>query len=208
MNRRQAAALALPGALAWAVAACAALEPQPERVLAVPDLDGGPRTPLAIAPGIVHVLVFTSQECPIANAYAPTLRALAASWAQQPVVLFLVHVDPDLTAAAARTHATEYELPGTIVFDPHHDLAHHFGVATTPEAVVCTAAGCVYRGRIDDQWHDLGTRSAEATQHDLANAVAAVLAGNPPVVDAAPAVGCRLPAPRPRPSSSPTTKQP
>lgn len=173
--------------------------------LVVQDLEGRPRTPLVVAPGTVHVLVFTSHECPIANAYAPTLRDLAASWVRHPVVLFLVHVDPDLTAAAAQRHAQEYELPGTIVLDPHHDVAGHLHIEKTPEAVVCSPAGCCYRGRIDDQWSGLGARSPAAAQHDLANAVAAVLAGATRV-DGAPAIGCRVPEPRPRPRAgrSPT----
>ena len=113
----------------------------------------------------MHVLVFTSHECPIANAYAPTLQHLAASWRDAAVQLFVVHVDPDLTAAAAREHARAYALPGTIVLDPAHVLAAALGVTRTPEAVVLTAGGPAYRGRIDDQWRSLGTRAPAATTH-------------------------------------------
>lgn len=160
------------------------------------DLDGRLHAPAAVAAGQVHVLVFTSHECPIANAYAPTLQALAATWHAAPIRLFLVHVDPDLTPAAARRHAEDFALPGTILLDPRHDLARGFGVTRTPEAVVLTAAGVCYRGRIDDQWLALGRRAPEPTVHDLAAAVAAALTGRAPPASEVPAVGCLLPEPR------------
>ena len=72
-----------------------------ERRRAVLGLDGLCHEPLVVPKGHVHVLLFTSHECPIANAYAPTLRELAAAWAQLPVRLFLVHVDPDARPRAA-----------------------------------------------------------------------------------------------------------
>ncbi|MFY9344558.1 MAG: redoxin domain-containing protein, partial [Planctomycetota bacterium] len=162
-------------AAACALLALAACAPAP---IAVLDLTGGTHTPLAVPAGSVHVLVFTSHECPIANAYAPTLRDLATAWRDRPVRLFLVHVDPDLTAAAAATHARQYELPGTIVLDPCHDLARALGIQRTPEAAVLIAAGgpLFYRGRIDDQWRALGSRAPEPGQRDLAAAVDAALA--------------------------------
>ena len=50
----------------------------------------------------MRVLVFTSDECPIANAYAPTLGRLHEAWSEDPRVrLYLVHVDPDMTGARA-----------------------------------------------------------------------------------------------------------
>lgn len=185
MNRLRARWLALCGALATSCAAPPTLV----------DLDGAPVTPLMVPTGQVHVLVFTSHECPIANAYAPTLRELAARWQGSPVHLFLVHVDPDLTTAAARQHARDYELPGTILCDRSHHLAHELGVTRTPEAVVLAAGGLTYRGRIDDQWRALGKRVAAATTQDLADAVAATLGGRTPAQPFPAAVGCLLPEP-------------
>jgi peroxiredoxin len=182
-RRRQRAVLALLGPLA----ACASAE------LRLDDVEGHRHTPQHVDAGSVHVLVFTSHECPIANSYAPTLRELAAGWRELPVQVFLVQVDPDLTPAAARAHATAYELPGTVLLDPDRQLAASLGVTRTPEAVVLTATGLAYRGRIDDQWRGLGRRAPAAAQHDLRDAVAAVLAGQPVRGPFPPAVGCLLP---------------
>ena len=160
------------------------------------DLDGHPQTPLAVADGSVHVLVFTSHECPIANAYAPVLRELAEGWRHHPVRLFLVHVDPDLTATAAREHARSYELPGTVLLDPPQQLASHLGVTRTPEAVVLRPGHVAYRGRIDDRWHALGKSQPTATRHDLQDAVALALTGRDVPLPHPWAVGCLLPEPR------------
>ena len=162
----------------------------------VRDLDGQSHRPLQPEGNAVHVLLFTSHECPIANGYAPTIAALHAVWESEPRVrLFLVHVDPDLTAEQARDHAADYALPGTILLDPAHDLATACGVTITPEAVVLTSAGQLYRGRIDDQWRELGSRAPAPSQHDLRDAVRLSLAGERVPLPHPGAVGCLLPEP-------------
>ncbi|MFT4514991.1 MAG: hypothetical protein ACI89X_001239 [Planctomycetota bacterium] len=161
------------------------------------DCQGAQHAPLAVAGDDVHVIIFISHECPIANGYAPTLRELHASWASDArTKLFLVHVDPDFTAASAMAHAKDYELPGTLLMDPEQTLASECGATITPEAIVVTASGIAYRGRIDDQWRKLGSRAPQASQHDLADAVANVLKGQAVAQPFAKAVGCLLPEPR------------
>ncbi len=161
------------------------------------DLGGQGHAPLAVEGNNVHVIIFTSHECPIANGYAPTLRELHAQWSSEPrVQFFLAHVDPDIDPAAALAHAKDYELPGTILMDPQQSLARACGATITPEAVVLTTAGIAYRGRINDQWRKLGSRAPQASQHDLADAVANVLQGKAVAQPFPKAVGCLLPEPR------------
>lgn len=175
-----------------AITACAGPAPRPT----LRGLDGGVHDPLAVPRGRVHVLVFTSHECPIANGYAPTLRDLAAEWRDRPVTLFLVHVDPDLDSDTARAHARDYALPGTILLDPHHALARALGITKTPEAVVLTADGLAYRGRIDDQWAALGSHRPAPEHQDLRNAVARAERGEHTEPPYPAAVGCLLPEAR------------
>lgn len=186
-TRRFAAAL-----LVACAASCSAAVDHPRAL----GLDGTTNDPLTVPKGRVHVLVFTSHECPIANSYAPTLRELATSWQHAPVDLYLLHVDPDLDAATARAHATAYELPGTILFDRHQAIARTLGVTTTPEAVVLTTDDVAYRGRIDDQWAALGARRPAAATHDLADAVQRALHGERTPLPHPKAIGCLLPEPR------------
>jgi hypothetical protein len=181
----------LPTALLLAFAACAAESGDRGG-------RGGPEARdvvLPVSAGMVHVVVFTSHECPIANAYAPTLRDLARRWPPTAVRWFVVHVDAALAAADAARHAAEYELPGTVLLDPAQRLAAELGATRTPEAAVVTPAGLAYRGRIDDQWRALGARVPTATEHDLADAIEAVLAGRTPSPPRGPTVGCLLPEP-------------
>ena len=186
------AQVACSGAAAALLAGCGA-EPLGPNLL---DLDGVSHAPLDVQGDDVHVLIFTSHECPIANAYAPTLQTLQAEWADQPRVrLFLLHVDPDLSLEQARQHALEYQLPGTVLLDPGQAAASACGATITPEAVVLTAAGQLYRGRIDDQWRKLGSRAPAASSRDLAEAVALALDGTRSPEPHPKAVGCLLPDP-------------
>jgi hypothetical protein len=165
--------------------------------VSVRDLAGQLHAPLKVAGHNVHVLIFTSHECPIANGYAPTLARLSNEWDRDPrIQLFLIHVDPDLDSKSAKQHAAEYDLPGTILLDPTHALAKLCGATITPEAVVINSEGSVYRGRIDDQWRRLGSRAPAASQHDLDNAVRTALRGERVPKPHPKAVGCLLPEPR------------
>lgn len=171
-------------------AACASAAPP--RAVDDPAAD-----PLAVPPGRIHVLVFTTVDCPIANATAPQLAALAESWRSAPVTIFLVHVDPDVTADAAAAHAADHGLAGlTILLDPEHRLTRRVGATRTPEAAVLTAQGLQYLGRIDDRWRGLGQDSQTAEHEDLRAAVADLCAGRPVAVPRTTAVGCLLPEPR------------
>lgn len=165
----------------------------PSSKVTLTDLDGQPHAPQEVAAGQVHVVVFTSHECPIANAYAPTLGNLAKEWGNGRVRMFMVHVDPDLPVAAARKHREDYRLPGTVLMDPTHKLATALSAVRTPEAVVLTDAGVVYRGRIDNQWPELGVRTPKATKHELRDAVEVALRGDKVPSPHPPAVGCLLP---------------
>ena len=160
------------------------------------DVRGAAHCPLAADATHLSVLVFTSHECPIANAMAPTLGELAATFAGRPVYFFVVHVDPDLSPAAAARHAADYALPGTILLDPHHELARHLHIRRTPEAIVWQGQQVVYRGLIDDQWHDLGAHAQTASRHYLHDAILATLERRPVATPDTDPVGCLLPEPR------------
>ena len=66
------------------------------------------------------------------------------------------------------------------------------GATITPEAVVWAGGRVQYRGRIDDRYVDLGVERPAATEHDLADAITAVLAGTPVAHPQTQAVGCYI----------------
>lgn len=158
-------------------------------------LDGAAIDPFAVPPGAVRVLVFTTVDCPIANGYAPRLVELAREFEPQSVEWLLVHVDPDVDAEAARTHARTYSLPFPILLDGRQDLARACSVARTPEVAVWTRDGLAYCGRIDDRWRGYGKDGQVATQHDLRDALRAATEGHAPRLARVEGPGCLLPEP-------------
>jgi hypothetical protein len=181
-------------------------EPQPSSsgsMLALPsdpigpirllDLDGTPRDILPAGETNITVAIFIRSDCPISNRYAPDIRQLYADFHPRGVDFNLVYVDPSEDAEAIRAHLKEYEYPCPGLRDPTHALVAATGAHVTPEAVVFDANRKItYRGRIDDRHIDLGTSRSAATQHDLADAIAATHAGKPVAHPVTRAVGCYI----------------
>lgn len=143
----------------------------------------------------VTVLVFISDDCPIANRYVPELKRLQHQFGPRGVAFWLVHSDPSESAAEIRGHAREYQLDFHEIRDPHHELARLAKAEVTPSAAVFyPGQTLVYRGRIDDRFVELGRERPRATQHDLAEALEAVLLHKPVAVPVTKAVGCYIPA--------------
>ncbi len=149
--------------------------------------------PLPVNRGPATVWVFLTVDCPIANAYAPELREIGGRCRDLGVGVFLVHVDPGVTAEDAVAHARRYALEGSVVLDGEHRLVAHVGATRTPEAAVFDSAGELrYLGRIDDRFPALGARRATVSRHELREAIEAVATGAGAVPPAAPAVGCEI----------------
>lgn len=141
------------------------------------------------------VVLFTSTDCPIANRYAPEVKRLHDAFSPSGVVFWLVYPNPADTAEAVRGHLASFGYRMGALRDPGHELVRRTGARVTPEAVVFAGAGlseAVYRGRIDNRYVRLGVERASATEHDLRDALAAVLAGRPVPRAVTQAVGCIL----------------
>ena len=139
------------------------------------------------------VCVFLSTECPIANGYVPELNRqfLALREAKSGVHFFGVISDPATTRTAAAEHVVGFKYEFPVLFDSSGILAQVLKPTHTPEAFVVEAGGKIaYRGRIDDLYADLGKKRTQANQHELADAIAAVLAGKSLAKSYAEPVGC------------------
>ncbi|HEX2474735.1 MAG TPA: hypothetical protein VHK01_08320, partial [Lacipirellulaceae bacterium] len=64
---------------------------------ALTDIEGALHRPFEDSDAIANVLVFTLQDCPIANSYVPTLNQIVDDYGARGIRLLLVHVDPQLT---------------------------------------------------------------------------------------------------------------
>jgi hypothetical protein len=178
--------LRVAGVLGLALSACTAV---PEGT--VVDVDGRAHAPLAVNQAPAHVFLFLLPDCPIANSYAPEIAAIRQAFEPAGVRFFLVHVQPDLAPDAARAHAAAYGHRGPVLIDRDHALVRATGVTVTPEAAVLARDGALfYRGRIDDLYADVGKKRHAATTHELRDALAAVVAGQPAPVARTLARGC------------------
>ena len=176
-----------------AVFLLAACVPSGRQELSIADLEGRPCTPLLLAGSKANVVIFITNDCPIANAYAPEIQAIMRDYSPRGAAFFLVHVDPDLTSEKAKQHAADFGYQCRILLDPKHLLVKRLEADITPEAFVISPGGVAYRGRIDDLFADLGKKRRQARNRDLRNALAAVLAGKPVPNSKTEAVGCYIP---------------
>jgi hypothetical protein len=149
--------------------------------------------PLPVDGGPATVWIFVTVDCPIANAYAPEIGAIGARCRELGVEVFVVHVDPGVTAAEATAHARAHGLDLPIILDGAHRLVGRAGATVTPEAAVFDAAGRLrYLGRIDDRAPALGARRAEPSHRELRAAFETLASGAGEVPANAPAVGCLI----------------
>ncbi|HMF96613.1 MAG TPA: hypothetical protein VKE96_20070 [Vicinamibacterales bacterium] len=159
-------------------------------------LDGPTSADPFSAPAGVKAIVFlfTSTECPISNRYAPELRRLAETFVPQGVLFRLVYPNPAEDATAIREHMAAFAYAGATqaLRDPTHALVKAVGATITPEAAVYAGGRVRYRGRIDNRFVDFGVDRPAATEHDLRDAIAAILAGKPVTHPETQPVGCYI----------------
>lgn len=129
-------------------------------------------------PGEVDVIVFSSTECPIANAMAPEIERIHKFVQSEGGELFLVHVWEGRTNTDAKQHASEYGLTMEVIVDSEHELVASFNATVTPEAVVILydesgSPTVIYQGLVNNLFDSPGNRRDEATQHYLRDAIVA-----------------------------------
>ncbi len=129
-------------------------------------------------PSEVDVIVFSSTDCPIANAMAPEIERLHQYVKSQDGDLYLVHVWEGRTYTDAKQHANDYGLTMEIIVDSDHELVKKFNATVTPEAIVITYdtngnPQVIYQGLINNFFDSPGNRRDEATEHYVRDAIAA-----------------------------------
>ena len=155
------------------------------------SFDDGART--------VDVVVFVSPTCPISNGALPRLRKIADEVARAagpdrvPVRFVAVVADDSMTREEAIAHFQDRPLPFPVLWEGRESLRGRLRPTHVPEAFVIDASGRVaYRGAIDDAYRAVGRRRPAVTKRWLADAVAAVAAGEAPAEAFIAPVGCRL----------------
>jgi thiol-disulfide isomerase/thioredoxin len=143
------------------------------------------------------VFIFVSNECPVANRYAPEIERLHKQYSTNGIAFFVVHADPSETQASIDRHTRDFGYTCAVLRDADQHLARKAGVKVTPEAAVFLPNGKrVYRGRIDNRQAAFGKMRPEPTERDLQAALGAILQGKPVPKSETRAVGCYIPFPR------------
>ena len=164
------------------------------------DLHGMPIAQLA-SPGVrAIVLFFVATDCPISNRYVPEIQRLEKEFSRRDVVFWLVYPNATETADGVVGHQANFGLTGASLARPTDRLMALAAATVTPEAVVLAPSPgqgteplkAVYTGRIDDRYLEIGRERPQAAQHDLEEAIKAVLGGRPALAPGGPPVGCGI----------------
>ena len=138
--------------------------------------------------GPVTVVVFTSTNCPVSNAYNERMNAVYRDYSAKGVKFIFVNANQNESADEVAAHAKSVGFVFPVYKDPNNALADRFDAQVTPETYVIDSSGTlVYHGQIDDSRNE-----KRVQQQALRMALDAVLAGKPLTVAETKAFGCSI----------------
>ncbi len=144
------------------------------------DYHGQPHSLREAGRGKIVVLAFLGTECPLAKIYASRLVELADKYESKGVVFLGLDSNRQDAVTEIAAFARSHKIDFPILKDLNQQVADAVGATRTPEVVVLDGAGAIsYRGRIDDQYGfqtNQNYQKAKATDHNLADALDALLA--------------------------------
>ena len=151
------------------------------------------------------VLIMTSATCPISKRYLQSVAKLAQELREQGLGLVLVNALGSEKPEDIRAQLSAAGITSPYVHDPDKKLSLALGARTTTEVFLLDPAlTLVYRGALDDQYGVNYTLDAPRRPY-LRNAVAAMIRGERPAVQATAAPGCELDLPVSAVEAKPTT---
>lgn len=142
----------------------------------------------------VVVVVFTCNHCPYAQAYEDRLVDLAEHFDEEGVQFVLINSNdaegyPEDSFEKMKEVHDEVGFPCPYCFDETQEVAKAYGALCTPHCFVFDIERDLrYKGRIDDNWEDPNA----VREHDLRDAISALVEGDEPPVTEANAVGCSI----------------
>ena len=138
-----------------------------------------------------YLYIFLEEECPMCQYYSLTLRELHDTYAKQGIQFVGLFPFSDSRLDKIQAFKEKYQFPFELKLDENQALARLFEARITPEVVLTNAEGEIkYRGRIDNAYDRPGRRRRVITQHELKDAMDAILAGRDPEISRTQAVGC------------------
>lgn len=145
------------------------------------------------------LVVFTCNHCPYAIAVEDRLIDLAETFAARGLATVAISSN-DAEAYPADSfenmsaRAAEKGYPFPYLYDESQEVARAYVAVCTPDFFLYDAGHrLVYAGRMDDgRTTRPGRPGSEPTTRDLAEAIERVLAGEPPLAEQVPSMGCSI----------------
>ena len=133
-------------------------------------------------PGEVKVLMFTSTDCPIANALVPEFKRLQEEVDREGGTMTFVHTWEHRTQSELDVHAKDFDFTPHNIIDKEHELVRSFKATVTPEIVVLrfdasSVPKVIYQGKINNLFDSPGNRRDRATEHYARDAIRAAAQG-------------------------------
>lgn len=150
--------------------------------------DRGKTHIVSLTSGKPTVVLFTSTQCPVSNAYNARMRAVYDDYAGKGVNFTFVNSNVAETGQDVDRHATTNGWTFRVYKDPRNRVADKLNAQVTPEVFLFDNTGTlVYHGRIDNSQNE-----AKIESKDLRAALDSLLAGKPIAVPEAKAFGCTI----------------
>jgi len=142
----------------------------------------------------ILVVVFTCNHCPYAEAYEDRFIELANEFDEEGVQFVLINSNdstdyPEDSFEQMKVRYLEKDFPFPYCHDESQATARAYGALCTPHCFVFNRERQLkYKGRVDDNWED----PDNVTEHNLHDAIAALLKGEEPPTKEANAIGCSI----------------
>jgi peroxiredoxin len=136
------------------------------------------------------VLVFTCNHCPVARAYEDRLIALTKEYRPKGVQFVAVNVNniPADRLDKMKERAEEKGFNFPYLYDSSQKMGHDYGATVTPHVFVLDKdRKVVYMGNVDDSLNPKRVK-----QHNLRNALDALLVGKKPPKAVTQQFGCTI----------------
>ncbi len=140
------------------------------------------------------VFLFVCTDCPVACRYVPELNKIYEDYQKKGVNFWLVYADEREPPETIEKHLKEYKHKISACTDYDQKLMNLSKATVTPEAAIFNSKGeLVYRGRIDNRYHDYGETRVKPTKQELRDALTAILENKKIAKSITKPVGCFIP---------------
>ena len=160
----------------------------------LPGVDGKEYSLDSFQKAKILIVVFSCNHCPAAIGSQDRMIRLDKDYKAKAVALVAINSNedknhPDDSFEKMKQRAAEKGFAFPYLRDESQDVAKAYGALRTPHFYVFDAQRRLrYAGRMDDNPYD----AAKATQHDLRNALEAMLTGQKPPVEVTNPIGCNV----------------